>query len=98
MQYEDRMPADTKSPNLEEMTTTAIKYLQKKSGDKGFFLMVEGGLIDHAHHGSKVHDRNFKRTNVYFYSQYFHNHTKFRPLELSEKLLVLTMQLKLLWS
>lgn len=54
MLYEDNMTEDTKSPNLEEMTTTAIKYLQKKSGDNGFFLMVEGGKIDHAHHSSKV--------------------------------------------
>lgn len=35
-------------PSLENMTTTAIKILQKSK--KGFVLMVEGGLIDIAHH------------------------------------------------
>jgi hypothetical protein len=27
---------------------------QNKPGKQGFFLMVEGGKIDHAHHGSEV--------------------------------------------
>ena len=27
---------------------------QNKPGKYGFFLMVEGGKIDHAHHGSEV--------------------------------------------
>ena len=27
---------------------------QNKPGKNGFFLMVEGGKIDHAHHGSEV--------------------------------------------
>jgi len=36
------------------MTTKAIDVLSKK--DKGFFLMVEGGRIDHA-----LHDTNAKR-------------------------------------
>mgnify|MGYP000229696241 CR=1 FL=1 len=35
-------------PSLSEMTANAIKVLQKNS--KGFFLMVEAGRIDHAHH------------------------------------------------
>lgn len=37
-----------KQPTLEEMTEAAIKVLKKN--DKGFFLFVEGGLIDRAHH------------------------------------------------
>ena len=41
-------------PSLTEMTTKAIEVLSKK--DKGFFLMVEGGRIDHA-----LHDTNAKR-------------------------------------
>ncbi|KAL5290390.1 hypothetical protein ACFFRR_010005 [Megaselia abdita] len=35
-------------PTLEEMTEAAIKILQKN--EKGYFLFVEGGLIDRAHH------------------------------------------------
>lgn len=42
--YEDGYPEGT--PTLEEMTIKAIETLSKNS--KGFFLMVEGGLIDHA--------------------------------------------------
>ncbi|EFX85107.1 salivary alkaline phosphatase [Daphnia pulex] len=37
------------APGIEDMTEKAIHFLQKKS-DKGFFLLVEGGRIDHAHH------------------------------------------------
>lgn len=35
-------------PSLAEMTEKAIKILQKN--EKGFFLLVEGGRIDHGHH------------------------------------------------
>ncbi|KAK7500626.1 hypothetical protein BaRGS_00008201, partial [Batillaria attramentaria] len=35
-------------PSLAEMTEKAIRVLQKN--DKGYFLMVEGARIDHAHH------------------------------------------------
>ncbi|MBI4635191.1 MAG: alkaline phosphatase [Candidatus Rokubacteria bacterium] len=42
----DRDPA--KEPSLAEMTTQALELLQRNS--KGFFLMVEGGLIDIAGH------------------------------------------------
>lgn len=47
----DRDPTD--DPSLEEMTEAAIKVLNK--GDQGFFLFVEGGRIDTAHHSSKAH-------------------------------------------
>lgn len=40
-------------PSLEEMTEAAIKILQH--GDEGFFLFVEGGRIDTAHHDSSAH-------------------------------------------
>ncbi|CAL4060358.1 unnamed protein product [Meganyctiphanes norvegica] len=40
-------------PTLAEMTKKAITMLQK--GDNGFFLMVEGGRIDHGHHDSTAH-------------------------------------------
>ncbi|KAG7209828.1 hypothetical protein KM043_011437 [Ampulex compressa] len=35
-------------PSLENMTVTALKILQKSA--KGYLLVVEGGLIDFAHH------------------------------------------------
>jgi alkaline phosphatase len=41
-----------KEPSLTQMTTKAIDILSKNS--KGFFLMVEGGRIDHALHGSNA--------------------------------------------
>jgi alkaline phosphatase len=51
MSYElDRDAA--KEPSLSQMTTKAIDILSKNS--KGFFLMVEGGRIDHALHGSNA--------------------------------------------
>jgi len=36
-------------PSLTEMTEKAIEMLQKNT-EHGFFLLVEGGRIDHAHH------------------------------------------------
>ncbi|VDI14401.1 alkaline phosphatase [Mytilus galloprovincialis] len=49
MQYEvDRNKANDGEPSLEEMTEKAIKILKKNT--KGFFLLVEGGRIDHGHH------------------------------------------------
>ena len=41
------------------MTQIAIQTLSKN--DKGFFLMVEGGKIDKAHHESWAH-RAFEET------------------------------------
>ena len=40
-------------PSLANMTKKAIEML-KKNTEQGFFLMVEGGRIDHAHHDSWV--------------------------------------------
>ncbi|XP_022104179.1 alkaline phosphatase-like [Acanthaster planci] len=45
MQYEAER---TDEPSIAEMTEKAIRILQKDKD--GFFLMVEGGRIDHAHH------------------------------------------------
>lgn len=41
-------------PSLEEMTEKAIRLLAHNN-DKGFFLFVEGGRIDHGHHETKAH-------------------------------------------
>jgi alkaline phosphatase len=49
MQYEfDRKKDTAGEPSLSEMTSKAIDLLSNNK--KGFFLMVEGGRIDHAHH------------------------------------------------
>ena len=43
---------DEDRPSLAEMTRKAIEILSKN--EEGFFLMVEGGRIDHAAHGNDV--------------------------------------------
>ena len=40
-------------PSLAEMATKAIEILSK--GPKGYFLMVEGGRIDHGHHAGNAY-------------------------------------------
>ena len=37
-------------PALWELTKVAIDYLERSSGDAGYYLMIEGGRVDHAHH------------------------------------------------
>lgn len=49
-------------PTLVEMTEAAIKILSKS--DEGFFLFVEGGRIDHAHH-STLAQKSLDETSVY---------------------------------
>jgi alkaline phosphatase len=53
----ERDPA--RQPSLAEMTRKAVSLLGQRSAkgdarDRGFFLMVEGGLIDHALHGTRA--------------------------------------------
>ena len=53
MQYShDRGRDGAGEPSLAEMTTKAIALL--KRNNKGFFLVVESGRIDHAHHSNNA--------------------------------------------
>ena len=47
----DRKP-DTTEPTLTEMTAEALARL--KAGGRGYYLMVEGGRIDHGHHAGQA--------------------------------------------
>lgn len=59
MQYEHDRVADVagslknNEPSLSEMTSKAIDLLAKNN--KGYFLMVEAGRIDHAHHAGNAY-------------------------------------------
>ena len=53
MRFEYDRPMDTgKEPSLTEMTVKSIDVLSKNKN--GFFLMVEGGRIDHGHHNGNA--------------------------------------------
>ncbi|MDA5192536.1 alkaline phosphatase [Govanella unica] len=55
MRYEaDRKRDKAGEPSLTEMTQTAIRMLARKG--KGYFLMVEAGRIDHAHHAGNAYN------------------------------------------
>ncbi|WAJ70309.1 alkaline phosphatase [Catenovulum adriaticum] len=55
MQYEaDRSNDVASEPSLSQMTEKAIDLL--KQNDKGFFLTVESGRIDHAHHAGNAYN------------------------------------------
>lgn len=54
MQFEHDRPKDKAGePSLAEMTRTALKLLKKNPN--GYFLMVEGGRIDHGHHAGNAY-------------------------------------------
>lgn len=52
----------TRDPTLVEMTEAAIKILSKS--ENGFFLFVEGGRIDHAHHDTLA-KKSLDETSVF---------------------------------
>ncbi|KAG8259026.1 hypothetical protein J6590_019503 [Homalodisca vitripennis] len=43
----------SQQPTLTEMTSLAIRMMQKE--ENGYFLFIEGGRIDHGHHENKAH-------------------------------------------
>jgi alkaline phosphatase len=48
MEYIGRRRADTSQPMLQDMTRAAIRHLEAQG--TGYYLMIEGGRIDHGHH------------------------------------------------
>ena len=52
MPYDDELYAQDDTPSLVNMTSKALDLLMAQGKDKGFFLMVEAGRIDHANHYS----------------------------------------------
>lgn len=52
MQYEADRPLLNNEPSLTEMTDKSIQMLKKNKN--GFFLTVEAGRIDHAHHATNA--------------------------------------------
>jgi alkaline phosphatase len=51
MTYVAELGDNSTEPSLSQMTAAAIKVLA--NNDNGYFLMVEGGRIDHGHHDGK---------------------------------------------
>lgn len=45
---------ENSEPSLSDMTEKAITFLERKGVDKGYYLMVEAGRVDHAHHGGNA--------------------------------------------
>ncbi|WP_346838141.1 alkaline phosphatase [Microbulbifer sp. SAOS-129_SWC] len=57
MRYEaDRKNDRAGEPSLSQMTAKGIELLQKKHGQQGYFLVVEGGRIDHASHAGNAYN------------------------------------------
>jgi len=52
--WDDAVNETNDKPHLEDMAEQAVKFLKTKADDKGYFLMIEGGKIDQAHHNGKA--------------------------------------------
>jgi alkaline phosphatase len=58
MEYEHDRPSDLGGePSLRDMTVKAIQLMEKatRRGNEGYFLHVEAGRIDHAHHAGNAY-------------------------------------------
>ena len=68
MPYDDTLRYQDDIPSLVNMTSVALDLLMSQSEDKGFFLMVEGGRIDHANHyalGTRALRNYFKTLSLF---------------------------------
>lgn len=55
LSYEtERRNTDSDEPSLSEMTKGALQRLERNK--EGYFLMVEGGRVDHAHHAGNAYN------------------------------------------
>ena len=70
-------------PSLTEMTQKAIEMLQKNT-EHGFFLLVEGGRIDHAHHDTyvKFYKKSIPILCIKKFPEFFFFIKMFRQLQL----------------
>ncbi len=50
LEYEIDRESRSNQPSLEEMTTKAIELLEADDNEEGYFLVIEGGRLDQAHH------------------------------------------------
>ncbi len=86
MNYEaDRDTSATGEPSLAQMTTKAIDVLA--NNDKGFFLMVESGRIDHGHHAGNAYRA---LTDAVAFSDAVKAATENSNINLDETLIVVT--------
>ena len=52
--WDHEVNATNNIPRLSDMATQAVKFLQNKSDENGYFVMIEAGRIDAAHHNGKA--------------------------------------------
>ena len=86
MNYEaDRDLSTTGEPSLAEMTSKAIDVLA--NNEKGFFLMVEAGRIDHGHHAGNAYRA---LTDAIAFSDAVKAATENNKIDLADTLIVVT--------
>ncbi|MCE2597036.1 alkaline phosphatase [Motilimonas cestriensis] len=84
MSYETDRPST--EPSLTNMTNKALDMLTKDE-DKGFFLMVESGRIDHGHHAGNAYRA---LTDAVEFSNAIEAAVKHQNIDLSETLIIVT--------